>query len=554
MKNLLLVGINARYTHLNLAIRYLRNYVKDLNYTTKILEFSINQNILEILEYIVKEQPNIIAFSVYIWNTEKVRLLLPELKKLLPESKVIMGGPEVSYDPHNWLKEFPEIDFIICGAGESGLRSILENNLNISERVIKKKNPHFSEIPFPYLAADFPEINDKYIYYESSRGCSFKCSYCLSSRLDQALEFRDTATVKEELLFLIKQKPRILKFVDRTFNANKKHARDIWNFLIDLAPDMTFHFEIYPELLEDKDLQILKNSPKGLFQFELGIQSTNPDTLKAIHRANNWQKTTDIIKRLISLENIHIHVDMIAGLPYEDIISFERSFNDIFKLQADNFQLGFLKVLQGTEMAENADNFGIVATKISPYIILKSNWLSFTELNKIHKIETLLNEFSNSNKFNTTLKHLILKYDSPYMFFKQFLTFLQIRKFDLQTKNWQKKAEKLVDFINTDFPKSKEFFFDCLRWDWCLQARSHYYPEFIKNDVNYKAKQIGYEYLSSLKLKDKIKLNSIELSVSDIKKVIYFIPVTDRFKQEHLPTSNIAAFLHGKQLAISQIN
>ncbi|MDA3812892.1 MAG: DUF4080 domain-containing protein, partial [Candidatus Cloacimonetes bacterium] len=433
MKKLLLVGINARYTHSNLALRYLRNFVDDLEHKTEILEFSINQDMLAILEQITRVRPEFIALSVYIWNTDIIYSLLPEIKKILPDSKIILGGPEVSYNPEEWLSKFSEIDYIVCGAGEAGLRYLLENGLQIGNQIIRKKNPHFSEIPFAYLPSDFPEIKNKYIYYESSRGCSFKCSYCLSSRSDQTLEFRDLENVRKELAFIIKQEPRIIKFVDRTFNINKEHSREIWKFLIDLEPNMTFHFEIHPELLDDEDLQILKKCPKGLFQFEIGIQSTNPETLKAIQRSGNWEKTADIVHQLISLGNIHIHVDLIAGLPFEDMQGFERSFNDIFNLKADHFQLGFLKVLPGTEMAENADKFGITSTKMNPYIILKNQWLSFDDLNKIHKIETLLNVFSNSNKFKTTLQYLIPRFDSPFIFFNDLLDFLQTRNFDLQT-------------------------------------------------------------------------------------------------------------------------
>ncbi len=551
MKKLLLVGINARYTHLNLAIRYLRNHINDLEYQTEIIEFSINQDILEILEQIACNKPEIIAFSVYIWNTDIVRTLLPEIKKILPDSKIILGGPEVSYNPEDWQQEFSEIDFIVCGAGEAGFRYLLENDLKISDTIIRKKNLNFSEIPFPYLPSDFPEIKDKYIYYESSRGCSFKCSYCLSSRSDQTLEFRDIEIVKKELTFLIEQNPRIIKFVDRTFNAKKEHSREIWKFLIELNPKMTFHFEVHPELIDENDLQILKKCPKGLFQFEIGIQSTNPETLKAIHRSNNWQKTSDTIKKLISLNNIHIHVDLIAGLPFETMNDLERSFNDIFNLHADNFQLGFLKILPGTEMAENTDNFGIVSTGTNPYIILQNNWLSFEELNTIHKVETLLDLFSNSNKFNMALKYLIPKFDSPYIFFDELLKFLQIKKFDLQTKNWKKNAFELLQFVEKNFPNEYDFFFDCLRWDWCLQARSHYYPEFLRCDTDAKAKKEGYAYLSSNKIKDKIKLDNIEISVSELKKVIYFIPRSNEFKKRYLPKTQIVAFINSKPFFIN---
>ena len=551
MKKLLFIGINARYSHSNLALRYLRNFVADLEYETEILEFSINQDILEILEQITFKQPDILAFSVYVWNTKVTRLLLPEIKKILSEIKIIIGGPEVSYNPKEWLNEFPEIDYIICGAGEAGLKYLLENNLNVNNAIIKENNPHFSKILFPYLQSDFPEIKDKYLYYESSRGCSFKCSYCLSSRSDQSLQFRNLESVKKELKFLIEQKPKIIKFVDRTFNANKEHSREIWKFLIKLDPKTTFHFEIHPELIDDDDLEILKTSPKGLFQFEIGIQSTNPETLKAIHRTNNWEKISYIVHQFMSFENIHIHVDLIAGLPFEDILRFERSFNDIFGLNADHFQLGFLKVLPGTEMAENVDKFEIVSTNTSPYIILKNRWLSFDEINVIHKIETLLEIVSNSNRFNTTLKYLIPKFDSPFFFFIELLSFLQSKDFDLKTKNWQKNGLNLMQFTNKKFPDLKNLFLDCLRWDWCLQAKSHYYPEFLRCDADAKAKQVGYEYLNSHKVKDKIKLGNLEFTVSDLKRAIFFMPRSEEFKQKNIPTSGINIFVSGKSFTLN---
>jgi radical SAM superfamily enzyme YgiQ (UPF0313 family) len=221
MKKLLLVGINARYTHSNLAIRYLRNYVTGLSYQIDLEEFTINQPILDIISRIHNQRPEIIAFSVYIWNSEITRKLLPEVHKLLPECKIILGGPEVSYNPQKWLEEFSFLYFIICGAGEAGLQYLLEKKLSVKEQIIKIQNPAFNEIKFPYTDDDFPVLENKYIYYEASRGCPFKCSYCLSSRLDQKLELREFNKVKEELEFLLNKKPKIIKFVDRTFNANR---------------------------------------------------------------------------------------------------------------------------------------------------------------------------------------------------------------------------------------------------------------------------------------------------------------------------------------------
>ncbi len=352
MKNILLVGINARYTHSNLAIRYLRNYVSDLSYQITLEEFTINQPLLDILSKIFKLEPEIIALSVYIWNTEIIRKLLPEVHKLLPECKIILGGPEVSYNPQHWLEEFPFLNFIICGAGEAGFRYLIEKKLLVKEQIIKIQNPAFNEIKFPYTDDDFPGLKDKYIYYEASRGCPFKCSYCLSSRSDQKLELREFNKVKEELEFLLNKKPRIIKFVDRTFNANREFSRNIWQYLIEINPDTKFHFEIYPALLEEEDFILLEKCPVDLFQFEIGIQSTNPATLKAIHRPDNWHKTKEKIQKLISIGNIHIHVDLIAGLPYDEFKHIKHSFNDIYALQADHFQLGFLKILPGTEITK----------------------------------------------------------------------------------------------------------------------------------------------------------------------------------------------------------
>lgn len=534
MKKLLLVGINARYTHSNLALRYLRNSVTDLNFQVEIIEFSINQSLLEIIEQIVIEEPEILAISVYIWNTEIVKELLLEINKILPKIPIILGGPEVSYNPEKWLDKYSSIYFIITGSGEAGFRYLLEEDLKVEQKIITKRNPHFSQIAFPYLSSDFPEIRNKYIYYESSRGCSFKCSYCLSSRADQNLEFRDIETVKKELKFLIDQDPRIIKFVDRTFNAKKEHSRAIWQFLIETNPTTKFHFEVHPELLTDEDLEILQKSPKDLFQFEIGIQSTHPATLAAIHRRSDWQNTSLMIKKLIALNNIHIHVDLIAGLPFESLSEFRNSFNEVYQLHADRFQLGFLKVLPGTKMADKIQEYELAHTSKIPYIILKNKWLSFSELNLLHNIEKLLNVFYNSGKFQMVLKHIINEFDDPFEFYSEFLKFLQTRNFDLQTIKWQKNAYELLLFVKDLFSYQTDFFFDCLRWDWCLQARSHYYPEFLRSDADAKAKRDGYKYLNSKKVKDIIKLGDHDISVSALKKAIYFIPRSDKFKQEFL--------------------
>jgi len=543
MKKLLLVGINARFTHSNLALRYLRNSITELDIQPEIVEFSINQNLLDILEQINSKEPEVIAFSVYIWNTEIIKDLLLEISKILPNSKVVLGGPEVSYNPEEWFENFPVIHYIITGSGEAGFKFLLENNLKVPEKIISKKNPHFSQIAFPYLAADFPQIKDKYIYYESSRGCSFKCSYCLSSRADQALEIREIETVKKELKFLIDQHPRIIKFVDRTFNAKKEHSRTIWKYLIEQNPKTTFHFEIHPELLDDEDIEILKSCPNGLFQFEIGIQSTNPKTLGAIHRNSDWFKTSVMLKKLIALGNIHIHVDLIAGLPYESLNEFKCSFNNVYDIHADHFQHGFLKILPGTEMAENINQFEIAHTSKNPYMILKNKWLSFNDLNLLHNIEKILNIFYNSGKFKMTLKHLVYEFDSAFSFYTDLLKFLQAKDFDLQTRNWKNNAEMLWEVIIIKVPEQKDLLFDCLKWDWCLQANSHYYPQFLRSVNDDKAKKTGYKYLNSFKQNGAINLDDLKFNVSNFKKAIYFMPVSAKFKKLVCNNSEVIAFV-----------
>ena len=543
MKKLVLAGINARFTHSNLALYYLRNYIKDLQYEVCLLEFSINQYYLDMLRNLYEKRPDVIAFSVYIWNSAIIKSLIPEIKKILPDCKIILGGPEVSYNAPDWLSRFPGIDFIVCGAGEAGFHYILEHEFRISDKVISIRNPSFSEIPFPYSERDFPELNKKYVYYESSRGCPYKCSYCLSSRNDQQLEFRDIEIVKKELRYLIGKKPKIIKFVDRTFNADREHARNIWRFLIDIKPETKFHFEIFPALLEEKDFHILKKCPEDLFQFEIGIQSTTPDTLKAINRYDEWKSTGEKIKRLLSLRNIHIHVDLIAGLPFEDISSLQKSFNKIYSLRADHFQLGFLKILPGTELDKKKNEFEIKCLEEAPYRILENKWLSYSELIFIRKIENLLNIFYNSQKFKTTIENVVERYNSPFKFFSDLNDFCEKMNYEIETKDWHSNSSLLFKFLEKQFPEMRSFFFDCLRWDWCHITNSHFFPELLKTNENIKAKNIGFRYLKQLTEKGNIHYNNWNFTVSDIKKAVFFIPISKKFKQEYMNENSIAVFL-----------
>jgi radical SAM superfamily enzyme YgiQ (UPF0313 family) len=537
---ILLVGINARYTHSNLAIRYLRNALPPKNYEVDIAEFSINQNPLDILQDIYSRKPDVICLSVYIWNSDLIKKMLPDLKNIFPKSRLILGGPEVSYNPQIWIDNYPQIDQIIKGHGEAGLSFLAESNFTWQDKIIYKSNPKFSELPFPYLESDFPELEHKYIYYESSRGCSFRCSYCLSSRSDQKLEFRSIEQVKEELGWLLKREPKIIKFVDRTFNVKPDFARNIWKFLIEQSTNTKFHFEIHPELLSKVDFEILQNCPEDRFQFEIGIQSTNPSTLKAIHRSQNWQKTQENIQKLVALSNIHLHVDLIAGLPYEDWDSLIRSFNDIISLMTDHFQVGFLKVLPGTEMQEKVGEYGIVSQQNPPYQILQNKWLSFEDLSEFEQIEKLVNSIINSENFKITFAQMKKKFTNSYALFQSLLVFCANKSIDLNKRDWQSVAKLLWHFVNEHHISDLEFFLDCLRWDWCQIAAGHHYPDFLNSKKTKEWKAIGLKSIRDER--DRID-ETIKLQSSQINRSIFFMPKTGKFRDRMNLDESIYAFV-----------
>ena len=545
MEKILLLGINARFTHTNLAIRYLRNYVVELPYQTVIKEVTIKQTPFAILQEIWKINPQILAISVYIWNVEIVKVLLPDIKKVLPKVILLLGGPEVSFNGSDWLRNYPEIDYIIAGFGETGFKYFLENRKILTEKIIKISNPHFSEIPFPYRDEDFPEINDKYVYYEASRGCAFRCSYCLSSRNDQKLEFRKITDVKNELNFLLSKKVKIIKFIDRTFNSNSQFSREIWKFLSNLETQTKFHFEIHPSFLQEEDFSILKKIKPGIFQFEIGIQSVNPKAISAIHRKDDWQKSKKNIFRLVKMANIHLHVDLIVGLPYDTFSEIINSFNEIFELQAHHFQLGFLKILTGTPLQEEKDKFGILYSESAPYQVLQTKWLNYEEIILLQKIEKLLNIYYNSEKFVRTLKELVTEFEHPFAFFRELLGFFEDNHFDFIIKNWQKNAFHLLKFIQSKLPDRSGFFIDCLRYDWCKIAGSHYYPDFIRSSEIDDFRRKNY-----LLIKQKIEEKNSHFGLQ-LKKAVFFKPLTEEFKKKYPEEKNITIFFpNGKKLIL----
>ena len=493
MKKICLVALNARYTHSNLALLYLREAIRDLPCETVLKAYTISQNILEILRDLHAQQPDYLAFSVYIWNSENIRLLLPEIQKVLPRTTIILGGPEVSYTPQQWLKDFPQIDHIVQGAGETALHTLLAHPENSHEKIICEPAPPLDQLPFPYREKDFTELSDHYLYYESSRGCPFSCSYCLSSRMDMRPDYRSVDKVCAELDMICAHAPRIVKFIDRTFNARKAHHLPIWKHLIEKNPPTCFHCELHAGLLTDRDFALLATARKGLFQFEIGIQSTNPQTLKAIHRQTSWELIQKNIRRLIAMDSFHVHVDLIAGLPFADWDSLKHSFNDVYDLKADALQLGFLKVLPGTEMEEKSLEYGMKYMTSAPYQVLETRWITFAQLSFVQHLESALDRLWNAHQFSRTIETLTPLYPTPFDFYEEYTTFA-LSCSEMNEKKWPKIAEIILRFIGSRHPDRLDYTLDCLRWDWCSLANAQYYPPVLDNGQDHvlreKRKQI----------------------------------------------------------------
>lgn len=435
----LLVGINAKYIHSNLAIRYLRDYAADRGETGILLqEFTINQRIEQILPEIYRTAPELIGFSCYIWNFSMVKRLVSELKKVLPNCLVLLGGPEVSYNAEEALRETPA-DFIICGEGEEAFFRLLDALRNGADlqtvsglayragKEIRVTSPapllSMDDLPFVYRSMD--DLEYKIIYFESSRGCPFSCQYCLSCN-DRRVRFMSLTKVYQALDFFLAQKVRQVKLVDRTFNCNSAYAMSIWRYLSEHDNGVTnFHFEIAAELLDDDTLAFLKTVRRGQFQFEIGVQSTNPRTLKAIQRITQLSLLRHIIGSLKESGNIHLHLDLIIGLPYEDYRSFAQSFNDVYALRPDQLQVGFLKLLKGSGLYESAGQYGIVCSEYPPYEVLYTDVLPYRELLKLKMIEEMVETYYNSGRFQKTTAYLAGLFPDPFSFYESLAAFYQ---------------------------------------------------------------------------------------------------------------------------------
>ena len=426
---LLITTLNSKFSHMALGARYIRNYLKPIEQIDiHLKEYTINQQMDWILSDIYKGQYDLILLSVYVWNLEQTLLLIKNLKKIQPHLKIILGGPEVSYETHDLMNKVTEIDYIVMGEGEAttyAFISALVNDDDLSkvrglayrshDEVIVNPSrslmKELEQIPFPYDETD--DFDNRLVYYESQRGCPYNCAYCMSSTF-KGVRFFPVERVKKDLKWFMDKEVRIVKFVDRTFNIKKDHFFEIMKYLHKIDNGVTsFHFEITASLLDQETLDFLSQVREGQFQFEIGVQSTNEPTLKAINRHHDLKKLYDNVRLLKSYGNIHLHLDLIAGLPHENYDRFLQSFNDVFKLDPDVIQLGFLKLLKGSELRQKEDEFGYVYRSYPPYEVLSSHVLNYADLDKLNKIEDLLDKFYNSHKFNHAIAYLCSLYKTP---------------------------------------------------------------------------------------------------------------------------------------------
>ncbi len=425
----LIVAINAKYIHSNLAIYSIRAYCKKCGINLDIAEFTINQKTDSMLKEIYKKKPDFIGFSCYIWNIEFVLKLAGEVKRVLPDVTIWLGGPEVSYDAANVIADNDFVDGVMIGEGEITFSRVIkayEKGDDVSQipgvavrgsiKVHQAEYMNMDDIPFPY--ENFKDMEHRIIYYESSRGCPYSCSYCLSS-VDKRVRFRSMELVKKELKVFIDANVTQVKFVDRTFNCDRKRTKEIWEFIRDNDNGITnFHFEISADIITDEEIELLHSLRPGLVQLEIGVQTTNEKTVQAIRRNMDFEKLSYAVNRIHETGNVHQHLDLIAGLPYEDYASFRNSFNDVYALKPEQLQLGFLKVLKGSYMQEQAYENDIVYSSYPPYEVLSTPWLPYSDVLRLKGVEEMVEVYYNSGQFVTTVKYMEKFFDTPFDMFE----------------------------------------------------------------------------------------------------------------------------------------
>ena len=497
---ILLAACNAKYIHSNLAVYDLKAYSSDYDKEVLLREYTINQPKDEILKDIYGSGADVVCFSCYIWNISFVRELIRDLAKILPETAFWAGGPEVSYDAEKFLTEMPEMTGVLVGEGEKTFHDLLEYYIDgkgsLGEiRGIAYRDGeeirhngwrelmNLSEIPFVYQHLE--EFENRIIYYESSRGCPFSCSYCLSS-IDKKLRFRDLELVKKELQFFLDHKVPQVKFVDRTFNCKHEHVMAIWKYILEHDNGVTnFHFEISADLLRDEEMELMAKMRPGLIQLEIGVQSTNPETIRAIHRHMDLDKLERCVDRVHSFRNIHQHLDLIAGLPYEDYDTFQHSFNDVYQMKPDQLQLGFLKVLKGSLMQEEAEKYGIVHKEKEPYEVLSTNWLPYGDVLKLKAVESMVEVYYNSGQFQHTLEYLVPLAKDAFTFYESLGAFYEKKGYSEISHSRMRRYEILLEYLQEETDVSVEKASQKMLYDLYLREKLKKRPSFAPDQKVY---------------------------------------------------------------------
>lgn len=525
----LLTTLNSKFIHSNLAIRYLKEVAKDVA-DIDLMEFTINQPIEQILSTIYKGNPDMVGFSTYIWNVNEVLEIAEGLKIVKPNIKIMLGGPEVSFDGVQILEKHRFIDYIVYGEGEETFREMLiaDDLCNVKGLIFRKEgevviNPpreqikDLDNIPSPYENIN-EEFKNKIVYYESSRGCPFNCEFCLSSTI-KGVRFFSIDRVKRDIGTLIKSGVSQIKFVDRTFNANKAYSREIMDFIMQENPEnMNFHFEVTAHLIDDETLEYLKKPKEGLFQFEVGVQSTNPDTIKSIGRVTDFEKLKYVTSAIKKNRNIHQHLDLIAGLPFEDYKSFSKSFNDVYAIRPEKLQLGFLKLLKGSGLRVDQGKYNFKYLDNPPYEILETKWLEYGEIIKLKGIENLVEKYYNEEYFLHSLEFIIRNFfKSPFEFYEDFGSYWESTGLNEVSHSRNNLYQVLLDYYLDRQLGLEEYFKEIIKLDYISNNKKLTLPLGIeRNSHNLK----GEDLHDLLKNEDLLNTHLYEYSNLPTKKVI----------------------------------
>ena len=477
-------------------MRYLKAFTKDLDFQGDIKEFSINDRVENILEGIIEEKPDVVAFSCYIWNMEFVNRLAELIKLVDPNIEILYGGPEVSYEGKEFLENH-EGEYVIVGEGEKTFREFVLyklgegkiediKGLNYKRDGKVFENPKrpemdMNELVFPYTYEE--DINNKIVYYEASRGCPFKCKYCLSSVM-HGVRFLDVERVKKELKYFMERGLKLVKFVDRTFNCNREYTVELLKYLSEQDTETRFHFEVAADLLTEEQIEILNNAPKGRFQLEVGVQTTNNEVLHNINRYITYENIKEKVLKVAAGKNVMQHLDLIAGLPGEDLESFKKSFNDVHDIRPDEIQLGFLKLLKGSSMREEAKKWGIVYSPYAPYEIIRSKDISYEELLLLKKVEAMVDKYYNSCKFNNVIKFFLNIYEKPFDFYYDLAIFFEEKgNFKRSIGNVEYYKILLDFYLEKIGGKDEGLFKEVLKFDYLCFNKKRWLPDFLVRTI-----------------------------------------------------------------------